>query len=84
MFGEKGIQFLRSVDPPVLERKLLDGQLELLEALRTRIKSVESILEQFRENDQAAARLKIIPGIGKFFAMLLRHEIDRIERFMAG
>ena len=26
-------------------------------------------------------RLKTIPGIGEFFAMLIRHEIDKIERF---
>jgi hypothetical protein len=41
LFGAKGRQFLRSVALPVLERKLLDGQLELLEELRTRISSVE-------------------------------------------
>ena len=26
-------------------------------------------------------RLKTIPGIGEFFALLIRHEIDKIERF---
>jgi len=26
-------------------------------------------------------RLKAIPGIGEFLAMLIRHEIDKIERF---
>lgn len=81
LFGTKGMQFLRSAELPVLERKLLDGQLELLEALRTRIKSVESILEQLKENDEVVEHLKTIPGLGKFFAMLLRHEIDKIERF---
>jgi transposase len=29
-------------------------------------------------------RLKTIPGIGEFFAMLIRHEIDKIERFPKG
>jgi len=37
LFGAKGMQFLRSTPLPLLERKLLDGQLELLEELRTRI-----------------------------------------------
>jgi transposase len=81
LFGTKGMQFLRVTPLPVLERKLLDGQLELLEELRTRISSVESILDQLKENDEIVERLKTIPGIGECFAMLIRHEIDRIERF---
>jgi len=81
LFGAKGMQFLRSVELPLLERKLLDGQLELLEELRTRISLVESILAQLKENDEIVERLKTIPGIGEFFAMLIRHEIDKIERF---
>jgi len=81
LFGVKGMQFLRSTPLPVLERKLLDGQLELLEELRTRISSVESILDQLKENDEIVERLKTIPGIGECFAMLIRHEIDKIERF---
>jgi len=43
LFRAKGGQFLRSVELPLLERKLLDGQLELLEELRSRISLVESI-----------------------------------------
>lgn len=81
LFGTKGMQFLRSVELPVLERKLLDGDLELLEELKTRIAVIESILEQLKENDSIVERLKSIPGIGKFFGMLIRHEIDKIERF---
>lgn len=81
LFGAKGMQLLRSAEVPVLERKLLDGQLELLEELKTRIAATESILEQLKENDAIVERLKSIPGIGKFFGMLVRHEIDKIERF---
>jgi len=54
---------LRSVELPLLERKLLDGQLELLEELRTRLSSVESILAQLKENDEIVERLKTIPGM---------------------
>lgn len=46
------MQFLRSVELTLLERKLLDGQLEVLEELRTRISLVESILAQLKENDE--------------------------------
>jgi transposase len=81
LFGVKGIQFLRSVALPALERKLLDGQLGLLEELRTHLSSVESILAQLKENDKIVERLKTIPGIGECFALLIRHEMDKIERF---
>ena len=81
LFGARGKQFLRSTPLPLLERKLLDGQLELLEELRTRISLVESILTPLKENDETVERLKTIPGIGEFFALLIRHEIDRIECF---
>lgn len=75
------MQFLRGVELPILERKLLDSQLELLEELKTRISLIESILAQLKENDEIGEHLKTIPGIGECFAMLIRHEIDRIERF---
>jgi len=66
LFGAKGMQFLRSVGLPLLERKFLDGQLEPLEELRTPISSVESILDQLKENNEIVERLKTIPGIGEF------------------
>ena len=62
----------------VLER---NSVLELLEGLRIHISFVESILTQLKENDKIAERLKTIFDIGKCFVMLIRHEIDRIERF---
>jgi len=60
-----------------------DRKLELLEKLRTRISSIASILTQLKENDEIVEHLKTISGIGEFFAMLIRHEIDRIDRFPA-
>lgn len=81
LFGAKEIQFLRSISLHPLERQLLDSQLELLDGLKSKIRATEAILEQFQLNDEIVERLKSIPGIGKFFAMLIRHEIDSIDRF---
>lgn len=83
LFGAKGIQFLRSASLPLLERKLLDGQLGLLEELRTRISLLKSILTQLKENDEIVEGLKTVAGKGEFLALLIRHEIDKIERFPA-
>jgi len=49
--------------------------------LRTFIGLLESSLVQLKENDEIVEHLKTILGIGEFFAMLIRHEIDKIERF---
>jgi len=81
LFGAKGMQLLRTVILPALERKLLDDHLELLEELKSRIRSMESTLAQLKENGDIVTRLMTIPGIGELFAMLLRHEIDKVERF---
>jgi transposase len=75
------MQFLRTVVLPILERKLLDGQLELLAELRTRMSQVESILTQLKENDEVVERIKSVPGIGEFLALLVRHEINQIGHF---
>lgn len=81
LFGVKGIGFLRGVELQAIERKLLDDHLELLEAMRTRIRSIEAVIEQLKQNDTVVKRLESIPGIGKFLGMLIRQEIDKIERF---
>lgn len=81
LFGVKGLSFLRGVNLPVLERKLMDEHLELLDDVRNRIRSVEAVIEQLKQDDEIVRRLESIPGIGKFFGMLLRQEIDKIERF---
>lgn len=52
---------MRSVELPLLERKLLDGQLELLEELRIHLNSVGSILAQLKENDEIVEGLKPYP-----------------------
>lgn len=81
LFGVKGLSFLRAAQLPVLERKLLNEHLELLEDVRTRIRSVEAMIEQLKQDDPVVRRLESIPGIGKFLGMLIRQEIDKIGRF---
>lgn len=81
LFGTKGMVFLRSAGLAVLDRQLLDEHLELLEEIRSRIRSVEAIIEQLKQDDSVVRRLESIPGIGKFLGMLIRQEIDDVGRF---
>jgi len=71
LFGKQGKQWLRGVKLPQHSRRLLDQELKLLEAVGERIKA----------SDYRIKRLKTIPGIGRFFATLITHEIDDVNRF---
>ncbi len=44
LFGKKGMQFLKNVELHKIDASLLEGQLELLEEIRARIKDVDAVL----------------------------------------
>jgi len=81
LFGKSGRTWLREIDLPPEERKLLDGELSLLDALDARIKSSDRWVSDLAKGNRDVALLKTIPGIGPFFAVLLWAEIDGIDRF---
>jgi transposase len=81
IFGKSGKEWLREVELPVEERKLLDGELKLLDVLFDLIKKSDRWLGELAKDNEAVELLRTIPGIGLFFAVLLWSEIDGIERF---
>lgn len=81
LFGKAGMKWLAEIDLPPDERKLLDGELALLEALNARIKNSDRWVNDLAKGNREVALLKTIPGIGAFFAVLLWAEIDGITRF---
>jgi len=81
LFGKQGRKWLSSVDIPKADRKLLDEELQLLEALDARIRASDNHVEYLGKSDLKVKRLMTIPGIGKFFALLISTEIDDIHRF---
>jgi len=80
-FGKRGRMFLATVELPEVERRLLDEDLAMLDTLSARIAKTDSLIEELSEGDPVIGWLRSIPGIGAFFAVLLRYEIDDIERF---
>lgn len=81
LFGVSGQEWLKKLDLPEPERNLLDGELELLSALKERIDVTEEKVAELSGEDIRVKHLMTIPGIGKFFAVLLAYEIDDVARF---
>ena len=81
MFGSQGLEWLKSVELSQRDRRLLDEELELLEYLNKQIKESNVWISQIGKEDRRVERLMTIPGVGKFFALLILMEIDDIKRF---
>jgi len=81
LFGKQGLEWLLKVDLPKEDKRLLDEQLDLLSYLTDKIKSSNQVVEKLGLKDKRVKLLMTIPGIGKFFALLIASEIDNIQRF---
>ena len=81
LYGKKGLQWLKALKLPEPDDKLLNEDLELLLVLNERIASTESLIAELSEGDGAIDWLLSLPGIGKFLSVLIRYEVDNIERF---
>jgi transposase len=81
LFGAAGLAWLRAVELPAGERQLLSSELALFDALRERIAESDAHVRRLAAGDQQVRRARTIPGLGKFFAVLVVHEIGDIRRF---
>ena len=81
LFSRNGLAWMRALDLPPADRRILDSELTMVEQLGLQIKEVERLLANVGRQDPRVARLRTIPGIGPFFALVLVAEIDDIHRF---
>ena len=81
LFGQAGLAWLRTVELSPMERQLLDSELALLDALRHRIAESENLVRSLARDDPRSRWLRTIPGLGRFFAVLVLYEIGEIRRF---
>ncbi|MHC4179353.1 MAG: IS110 family RNA-guided transposase [Planctomycetota bacterium] len=81
LFSGVGIAWMRQLELPEAERDVLDSELTLLEHLNGQVKDADGLLKRVGRNDARVRRLKTIPGIGPFIAMVLISEIDTVDRF---
>lgn len=83
LFGKGGRRFLQAAVEglPTPDADLLRQDLELLEQLEGHIHTAEGWLEEAARRDERVGWVRSIPGIGRFLALVILAEIDRIERF---
>lgn len=81
IFGAHGRAWLKAVELPDPDGKLLKADLELLDGLREQIRQTEKwVAEELKANANAAI-LETLPGVGKLLAALIALEVDTVSRF---
>ena len=81
LYGKKGLQWLKALQLPAPDDHLLHEDLSLLLVLNERIAATERLISDLSAGDDAVDWLSSLPGIGKFLSVLIRYEVDTIERF---
>lgn len=81
LFGKKGLEWLKGLEIPGPDNKLLKDLLETLVGINKKIKETDWLIKEILQRDQNCQLLKTIPGLGEFFAVLVKVEIGDISRF---
>lgn len=80
LFGKAGRVQLAEVNVSDIDRIQIDRGLEFIGDINERIKQSESTIRAMTKANANVKRLKTIPGIGEFFARLIRHSVTEAER----
>jgi transposase len=81
LYGKAGLQRLRGVQLPEPDGALLDEEIRLLEVLGERIAASEGLLKELAAGNEAVGWLRSLLGIGAFFSVLIRYEVEDLSRF---
>jgi len=81
LFGTSGRRWMEGLRLPTPDCEILSEDLTLLDVVRERIASSESLIKSLSRGDQAVRWLKSVPGIGDFLSVLIRYEVGDISRF---
>jgi transposase len=81
LYGKAGLAWLQQLALPQPDGQLLRDDLSLLATLRERIIATDALIGQLTKGDEIVGWLLSLPGIGPFFAVLLRYEVDDMMRF---
>ena len=81
LFGASGMEWLKRVELPGEDKRLLPSELEILEVLKQKISQSNGIVKELARGDKRIKLLRSIPGLGPFFSVLVAKEIDDISRF---
>lgn len=80
-FGKAGMVWLNALKLPAPDDALLADNLAFLKEVGARITSTNGLLNRLAAGDEVVRWLRSVPGIGEFFSVLVRYEVEDIERF---
>ncbi|MCL5986226.1 MAG: IS110 family transposase [Actinobacteria bacterium] len=81
IFGKLGVSELRSTELSPNHRKALNGYLNIILAIKSELSDLKKKIKMTAEADEVCSRLRSIPGIGDLLSVLIRYEIDEVDRF---
>lgn len=80
-FGRVGMRIMKGLKLKGNDTDILGGHIEIIEDLTRRVRIIDSRIKTMVKQDEVTIRLRSIPGVGDILALLLRYEIDALERF---
>jgi transposase len=80
-FGKKGVAYMKGFRLKGNDTRTLRNYLYLIEKVDEKIKSTDKRIKKAFKEDDICKLLKTLPGIGELSAVLIRYEIDDIQRF---
>ena len=81
MFGKGGMEWLRGLQLPSLDKLILDNHLTHLESLNQQTDRVDEEIHRKACEDADVRLLLSLTGVDVYTALLIRSEIGNIERF---
>ena len=80
IFSNKSFKWLKEgVELPEKEKRILKEDILFLEDVRKRVVSSDALVSSLAEENEMVGYRLNVPGIGKFFALLILYEIDRTD-----
>ena len=81
LFGKQGMEYLKHIEIPEPDKQIISDSIKFLKVLRGYIKKSDGIVDRLSKGDRRVEILQTVPGVGKFFSVLIATEIDEINRF---
>jgi transposase len=81
IFGKQGLEWLRTLQLPSIDRTILNSDLALLDSLQTQIQNMNIEIAKLASNQEDVKLLMTMPGIDYYSAMIISSEIGDVRRF---
>jgi len=81
LFGKEGLEWLRNLTLPPIDKQILQSNLQILEALTAEIQNADIQIAKDAVHEEQAKLLMSMPGVDYYAAMILLSEIGDVKRF---